>query len=534
MSVQTEISVIFDHADIPIEEKLSDNTLSKSIVDLSLSLETRIEAINRYFVKEGSGNTIEVINKLGMMYELSCTKILQQYLFAICEKSSIEPFLQSIAARSLCTHDEQNELGYKAVDLVYPKLGPEIGTPYRIDFVKMLMKNDKYKSKAKKYFCDIINDEKIDCDYRYKTILGLEYKPEYDSDEIVTEEMKKKDEKRIEQIRYFIQEACLEFFKKDSNLLFYRILAGQNLLRMNCGEREYIEQTMLQFAKNVTNEYNLRADAADVLLQLSSDSVKKAAKDIIMELGIGKRTINTIYDNAQNVHTKEVDNSIKDALEFLQSFEIMKYSGKTITFDYVEKKIMELVKEEKKKLKFKKGEKYDKEEKIKVAINRINMDRSLYSKYSCTLSNILLRVWTYISGHDKETELQKRLLEELIEMSGTCSSGFVSRLVNTMSGFGDFSMKISWCDQIIANLAGRLNARIRDMDNLSLQEKVLSQMTLESSKYEERKHFLKFFRQNMLDIRTEMYNEFKTYISDTDFDLYFRAAVSMYESGQFS
>ena len=35
----------------------------------------------------------------------------------------------------------------------------------------------------------------------------------------------------------------------------------------------------------------------------------------------------------------------------------------------------------------------------------------------------------------------------------------------------------------------------------------------------------------MLSIRQELYEEFKEYITDTDFDLYFRAAIATYETG---
>ena len=129
--------------------------------------------------------------------------------------------------------------------------------------------------------------------------------------------------------------------------------------------------------------------------------------------------------------------------------------------------------------------------------------------------------------------MKKRLIEELEEMSGTCSSGFASRLVNVISGFGDFSMRISWRDQITSNLSGRINKRIQNMDNLTLQEKVMNEMTLETTEYEKRKHFLKFLRQEVFVLREELYHEFKQYITDTDFDLYFRAAMSMYETGQF-
>jgi hypothetical protein len=508
MLKQTELSKISfteeeDVIDLIAERDRKDSNLSKYIVDLSLPLETRIQALNLYHEKEGE-NTIETINKLIMMYELSGTKILRAFLFEICEKSTLTPLLQSLSAKSLVSHNEKDELGYKAVSIVYPKFGKNIGTPYKIEFVKILMKNEAYKTLARNYFCEIINDDTIDCDYRYKAILGLESSKEF---------------------LYFIQEACVDFIKNEKNLTQYRILAGQNLLRQKI-EINLIESILLQFAQDVNVAYNVRADATDVLLQLGSENTKALAQKIILNLGIGSKNIHTLYDNAQNIHTKEVEDSVKEALEFLQSFDILEYNGVVITIDYVDKQIMKMAEENKIE--------EEKIEKIKVAMNRIIMDRALYSRYNCTLSHILLRIWTYISGHEHEEEMKKRLLEELVEMAGTCSSGFAGRLINTISGFGDFSMRISWRDQITANLSGRINKRIQDLDNLTMQEKVMYEMTLETTKYEDRKHFLKFLRKQVLGIREELYHEFKKHITDADFDLYFRAALSMYETGQFT
>jgi hypothetical protein len=498
----TVLSDVFFGATENNTEDLSDENLSKSIVDMSLSLETRITAINLYYQKEGD-NTIETINKLATIYEISGTKLLRQYLFTICEKSTIEPFLKSLAARALYAYNNKDELAYKALDIVYPMLGANIGTPYKIEFVKMLMINDNYKTKAKDYFCQIIDDMSLECDYRYKTILSLEH-----------------NEEKTNKNLYFIREANICFINNPKNKTQYRILAGQYLLQ-KCNSEidvEKIENLLLSFAQDISMEYNLRADSADVLLQVGSDNAKKSAKDVIMHLGVGTNNILTLYDNAQNVHTREVEESVLQALEFLQTFELMKNKGKVITVDFVESKINDDIP-------------IEKAEKIKVSFNRIIMDRALYSKYNCTLTHILLQIWTYLTGHKNEAEIKKRLVEELYDMAGTCSSGFASRLVNTISGFGDFSMKISWRDQITANLTGRLNAKIRDMDNLTLQEKVLEEMTIPSDNYELRKHFLKFFRRNMPSIREEMYQEFKEYITDQEYDLYFRTAVSMYETG---
>ena len=123
----------------------------------------------------------------------------------------------------------------------------------------------------------------------------------------------------------------------------------------------------------------------------------------------------------------------------------------------------------------------ERENKIKIAISRIYLDRALYSKYNSTLSNILIKVWSYLSSHEYQKEMQKRLLEELEEMSGTCSTGFASRLINVISGFGEFNIRISWEDQIIANFSGRLNAaarKITDDDSIFYTHKLLDVMKL--------------------------------------------------------
>lgn len=512
---------VFEQESKQVLDELDSENLSKTIMDLSIPLETRIEALDLYERSEKE-EVIELINKLIMMYQLSGIKILREFLFAICEKSTINAFLKSISAKGLCTFNPSDELGYRAIDLVYPKLDDTIGTPYKIEFVKLLMRNETFKEQALTHFCDITNNQTIDCDYRYKTILSLTNE---DTD-----------------LSYFSIKSCLQFVQNDRNRTLYRILGGQYLLQeykqketvREYIDRDIVENILLQFAEDNELDYNLRADATDVLLQLGSENKEARARELIMLLGRnGGRNVRTIYDNAQNVHSQGVEESVAQAIEFLHTFNIMKKDGDVITFEYVENEILEMIKEERKQKDIVENEKWDKEEKIIVSLNRIYMDRALYSVYSCRLEDVLLRVWTYLIGHEHEEDMKTRLLEELEEMSGTCSSGFITRLINTISGFGDFSIRISWREQIVANLSGRLNARARELDNLDIQEKILNEMTLETSEYNKRKNFLRFLRQNVLSIREELWSEFKEHIEDTDFDLYFRAAISMYETGNF-
>ena len=509
----------------------NEENLSSTIINLSLPEKIRIKALNLFAKKNDLASTNELITRLSLMYEMSSTKMLHDYLYAIAEKSDIPPFLKSMAATALLSHNPKDMQGYKAVCSLYPSLGDDVATPYKIELLKILMNNDEYKQVSTKYLCDMIQNKALSCDYRYKIICALEHRAG-----VHTEKKASTDP----DLSYYIREACYAFLKNFENNDRYRILASQNFLRLSQkidkNDTRDVEEILLGFAVDDKNDYNARADAADVILEFGNDDNKKKAREIIMILGKAdikhNNPITTIYDNKQNVHTHEVEQSVLRALEFLQTFDIMKVTvnGKPIeiTLDYVERKIGLLIAREKKA-----GTLSDEqEEKIKVALNRIHMDRALYGKCNCTITHLLLQIWTYISGHQHKQAMKKRLLEELSEMAGTCSSGFAARLVNTISGFGDFNITMSWRDQIVANLMGRFNARIRDMDDLNLQEKIMVEMAVDSGEYQNRKNLLKFFRKNISEIREDMLAEFIPHISAADFDMYFRAAVSMYESGE--
>lgn len=528
------------------------------LMDGSVDVKLRIAMLYKYYKKHGEAQCTEIISRITTMYQFSGTKILEKYLYEICTKSKISPFLKITSAKSLCSFDPKKEIGYKALDTVCQDM-TDVATPCKIDAICLLMCHKSYKINARNYFCIIINNQELECDYRYKTILSLE-------------------NKKLDEQDYFIHESMLEFFCNNSNRTLYRILAGQYLIQkcnISQDEKENLEITIMSFSQDPELDYNLRADAADVILSLGSIENKIKAREIIMILGRKDGKVKTIFDNAQNVHIDEIEKSVLDALEFLSGIDIKTISNvpgsSPITFEYVKKQIEDELEKSKPEEKGIKMEKYEEnKDKINISLNRIYMDRALYSCYNCSLIHILLKIWTYITTHKSETDMKTRLLEELIDMSGTCSSGFSSRLVNVISGFGDFNLSISWRDQIIANFTGRLNARARNITNeeklqengklyniskyvcdccdnnliddvfhrkkllsqlIDFQGSVLEEMSLNCNDFAQRKTFLKFFRKNMLGIRQELHLEFKEYIQDTDFDLYFRAAISNYETG---
>ena len=395
----------------------------------------------------------------------------------------------------------------------------------------------------------------------------------------------------------------ISFYTKHKQPFFFtfliwfttRFLAAQYLLQ-KCSlileEKNNIEHMLLGFATDEELDYDRRADAADVLLQLGSEEMKQYGRNIIRELGQIDGGVATIFNNAQNVHIKEVEKSVIEILEFFATFPTHTINEIAIDFTYIESQITNILKKEKDPDAVTPTER---EEKIRLALNRIHMDQALYSKFNNTLDNILIKIWSYIRGHECEDELRKRLLEELEEMAGTCSTGFVSRLINVVSGFGLFNIRISWEDQIVANFSGRLNACARTILNddsifhknklndvvvlwlnepdqkdirtnlinkLLIQEdlgevpkmenivddfllenraektelclehfslQVITEMSISSSTLEARQYFALFLRSNIAAIREEMYAEFKEHLDDTSFDLYMRKALMHYE-----
>jgi len=580
----------FDNSENDNEILNDQDNFKKNIFDMSLSLELRINIILKYYSNHPE-DFLEIISRINGMYSFSGTKTLEKFIYSVITETDISSFLKIECSMSLLNfkeleeeifekdeesfkeikrksndeikvrNDDRNLLAYNALNIVCSQLDENLSTPYKVETICELMKNDKYKEESTLYFFKIINNYILDCDYRYKTILSLERRD-------------------IIEKKFFIFESCFEFLKKTFNFTMYRILASQNLLQnfeIHDEKRFIIENTLLSFAKDEDLEYNLRADAADVLLNLGTENMQKEGRNIIFSLGQINGVSKTIFDNAQNVHVTEIEKSVLEIIKQLSNYPTMKLENNPIDYEYVQNAIYSVIDD---LLKFESDSDIVKKNRIQISFNRIYMDKALY--FNNSVSNILVKVWSYINNNENKMEMIKRLVEELDEMSGTCSSGFASRIINSITGFGEFNLHISWEDQIVSNFSGRLNAYARKITNedslffkdeifsevfklfiidnklfsgMNLEmedrkskyllnkkienvkiecveefaEHVINEMTVTSSKFANRQHFLLFFKTYMPLIYKELFEEFKNLITDSEFDLSFRRAISVYE-----
>jgi len=580
------------------------NNLKKYILDFSIENELRLELFEYFCSINSENENIELLSRIIGIYHFSGLKLLETFLLCLSENKNISFILRFESSKSLLLFSEPLETikknyteeeikiinennieikkrnlellnrGYESLNNIFKDLNFEkdvISTPYIIDTLCILIKYEKYDIDCDIYFRKIINNKNLDCDYRYKLILYLE----------------KKD---IKNYKFFIKNACFDFLKYKNNMTMYRILSGQYLLQhceINSDIKTEIQEIIFSFANDVEMDYNLRADAADTLIGLGDEEYKIKGREIIMLLGRIGGDSKTIFQNAQNVHTDEIEKSVYEILEYLLLYPTLKINNIHIDFDYIEKEIKQI-----------ETYKNSQKDEINISLNRIKLDRTLYSKFNNTLSNILIKVWSYIIGHKDKEQLIIRLLEELVDMSGTCSTGYLSRLVNVLSGFDDkFNIRISFEDQIISNFNGRLNAFVKKImnddspfykeklndvvelyinsnkvlkseiikkietseyltdlppmkkiiekyltdnrdqkikDSIELFfENTINEMMLDSSKFKDRQNFLLFFRTYLPILKEELYKEFTEFVDDTDFDLYIRKAISSYEGINF-
>ena len=470
-----------------------DNELEK-ILDMNLSSIERIQIINIYSDKD----VIEIINKINGMYMITGTSLLKKFIQDICKLSKIEPTLKVECCKCLCMKSK-DDLNFQTLHNVLDYHYHDIPLPCKIIAIVYLTYSEDFEEKALEHFKVILNDSFVECEFRYKMILSLDRVYSLDKDK-------------------FIFPLLWFFTNLKSPFATYKILSCQNLLQ-NYPEKvydydyhHYILGTLYGFATDLQLDYNIRADATDVLLGLGNDEYKELARQIMNVLGNRKFTI---YDDQQNVHKINLD---KDILPILDTI-VSKPHSSHVNFDFVKNKLnmlLELSDDDKKSL--------------NIAMNRIEMDTSLYSQLNITLSTILQKVYNYSINHVSEFDMQKRIIEELVDASGKCSTGYGNRLINALSGFDDMFITISDEESIVGKVSGRLNKLIRGIKDDDEREEVMYQMTLSMDKdYLNKQKFLEFLRNNIMTIKNDIWGDVREYLDPNRFELYFRKAIALYE-----
>jgi hypothetical protein len=632
---QTNIDFISDLDPIIIEK--SGNKLY-DLFNFDIPIDIRINVLNELYNELGS-HLIEIIKKFTGMYQYSEINSMKIFLEKICTSSILDIFLKYECIKSLLyisipttnnynmfesdsesesesESDNEHRLSewrakiQSALEILSTIDLADLPTLCKLEAIYFMMEItplDLAQEIVIKALTPIILDKKLPSDYKFKILHSLESRKKILIDPGTD----------IEILSQIIKHLFSEFINCKTETSYYRCLgiqylvANKNKLDLQDADLVYAENILLEFANDISLDYNRRADAADLLSKIGTDQNKNTAKTILINLGNVNGVAKTVFENAQNVHLKSIETSVESSVKYILST----HTKNNLCFKQIKKNIKNIYKQQNGYNKNKcmcnwcgKCENEIKSEclarvttytNIKHTLSRIYFDKLQHTDLKITLQTIFVKIFSIILEHENKEDLVLRMFQEFEDMVDTCSSGYISRLVNILSGYVD-TIKISWEEQISANLNGRLNYCMRNICTnpiylknklkiisiyidrkkykfwtleklteikkvggnvkvsdilassilneeidiptpdetldlfynrclLSFSKHVLLEISEKSTCPYDRKNFLVFLGDTIPSIRTEMYNEFSNYISDSDFDIWFKNSICKYD-----
>lgn len=383
----------------------------------------------------------------------------------------------------------------------------------RIDCCKHLFKcqhkplRSEYRPFAVECLSELLNDTRWTSEYRYELLVGVA-----------------RDSRQ--NYKGLVDRVQIAFFNNHENGVRQRILSGSYLLQhvptVTEESQNKIIDELVAIAEDTEQEFNVRGDAADALIICSIATgiarAQEVGQRVITALGITSKS-DTIYDNKQNVHDSTIGKHVRDILNTLTKDKLPKDLTYEMVYTDVSNAILKLDSEHEREM-------------ATLALQRINIDLTKFEN-DMTLRDILMRVWTRVMRHKDSDTMVQNFLTELVDMSETCTTGHEKRLVNILTTMGEATIHISFRDQIIANVKGRMLKRIKDLRDEDKKGLILIGMACDDEFSDDRRNFTKFVLDNVLQLRTELEKEFvldEQHVHADQFDEYFGDGIRAFQS----
>ena len=513
-------------------DKLKDFELIEHYKDIDNNLERRKLIINE-LKKRDVLLVMECVNNLTSGYLFGSSNHIKKLLVELVKNEDLNFSYRILIIQSLeSSQQPSQEMKDKLVkecedlyiylfDVVYTTLEykqqHDVSTTFFWDIFKTVLTRNSLKQKLESnetFFDKIMNvssaillDSRLDEEYRYKLLVSLT---------------------KAEITPVFTKMNCEIFIKQKLKDYKYYIFILQILKN-----KEMLTHNHLEILKKVLQEYeltvNAQADICDFFLSLQTPQFlefvnfgKKSLDNIsfdVMESGMLK----TFYSNGQNIHKIDVEQSITPFIEKIINFDFhnLEEDGEEIQKIIISLKL------------FAQENNFTNEdgEKIQHSIKRFILDNTLYSQYSVSLLNLLIRCYYYIqTREDDKHELMKRMCEELADMSHTCTTGHIYRLVNIFSGY-DVEMKIPVEEEIKGCVFARLTKIIESKDE-DIQLEIWDSIGDAEEVAEEK--FYKLLGKDISTMCDELKKEYveQSIIEEDQLNLYTRKCISLFQLGE--
>jgi hypothetical protein len=306
-----------------------------------------------------------------------------------------------------------------------------------------------------------------------------------------------------------VLEACRDLMNYEPVSDSKKILVAQYIVNRssNGDEIQDIYDWIIGLASDDTTPHAIRAEAADMLMLTNNSRYIRIARDILEQLrreddvipepipvapivttreirideqdfrqpqNIPQWLLNqqrqllgqfeaqkpkikrTVFEDGQNVHNERVNSSVLEA-----AANIIK-DNKTmspITFDTSLLKDLPAIQRHK----------------VDAALHRISTDFTTF-KHGSTLYGLFQSLQSFINSNPNKDELNKRLIEELVDMSGQCATGHLSRLVNVVQGFDAApkqKIRINIGDEVYAKVSHSLSQALKKAENSAAAEAIV-------------------------------------------------------------
>lgn len=208
---------------------------------------------------------------------------------------------------------------------------------------------------------------------------------------------------------------------------------------------------------------------------------------------VNLKDVKSVYEDTQNTHNSSINNSVLETGKWLVDTYGSKYGSLDVSYQL----LSSLSPNDKAK--------------AEKSIHRITTDSSTF-KYGLTLYKVYQALLAFIRDNQYRTELEKRLLEELVEMSGLCATGHLSRLINVTSGYihsesSSIGIKLDPKDEIFT----KVKTNLQNLLTLDENEEIMDGMISTSGTGKDA--FYKFCRDHSLSQLDGLVHEYRGIIT---------------------
>lgn len=280
-------------------------------------------------------------------------------------------------------------------------------------------------------------------------------------------------------------------------------------------ERNNVLEYILDVADDINETVYARSECADILITLGEGNEIIFGQQVIDDLGelYNKNKEKTIYTNAQNAHNETINENTRNIVRSLYKDYLTKLTYNDLISTTLEpiQDILYNICKEPSELNL-----------IQRFLYRIMTDPFRFERLS--LADILNLVCFKINTLEHREEVYKRVFEEALDCNETCTTGYFTRIVNTLNGFitdKDLTFYINPKDELRSVIFARINRAIRSLPEKS-RESVLQSLE------EDEKHSVFFEFMDLYSPEEELREEYKNLLTEEEFTLIYEKCVDSF------